>query len=181
MGERFLDAIQFFFTLNFIYYPINATAISLIPKVDNPFSMKEFRLISCCNFTYKVISKILVTRLKSLLLELVNENQYAFVKGRQIQVNILLMHEIVKNYKKTSGPKDSAIKVDIMKAFDMVKWEYLMTLLKKIGFPETYINWIWLCISTPSFSVNLNGSLVGTSNLRGVLGREIHSLLVYSS
>lgn len=71
------------------------------------------------------------------------------------------MHEIVKNYKRAGGPKDCAIKVDIMKAFDMVKWDYLMTLLKKIGFLETYVKWVWLCISTPSFSVNLNGSLVG--------------------
>lgn len=71
VGEQFLDAIQFFFTHDFIYYPMNATAISLIPKVDNPIRMNEFRPISCCNVTYKVISKILVSRLKPLLPDLV--------------------------------------------------------------------------------------------------------------
>lgn len=130
--------------------------------------MKEFKPISCCNTTYKVIAKILISRLKPLLPNLVNKNQSAFIRGRQIQDNILLMHEMVKNYKRVGGPKDCAIKVDIMKAFDMVKWDYLTLLLKKMGFPEKYVNWIWLCVSRP-FSINLNGSLVGNfKSSRGI-------------
>lgn len=58
VGNEFIEAISYFFSQDYIYYPINATAISLIPKVENPFRMKEFRPISCCNVTYKVISKI---------------------------------------------------------------------------------------------------------------------------
>lgn len=79
-----------------MYYPINATSISLIPKVDNPLMMKDFRPISCCNVTYKVITKILVRRLKPLLPSLISGNQSAFVQGKTIQSNILLIRELVK-------------------------------------------------------------------------------------
>lgn len=161
IGENFLDAIEYFFKNNYMYYPLNATSISLIPKVDNPLMMKDFRPISCCNVTYKVITKILVRRLKPLIPSLISDNQSAFVKGRSIQSNILLIHELVKNYKKQGGPKCCAIKVDIMKAFDTVNWRYLLSILKSMNFPDNFVRWIQLCITTASSSLNLNGTLTG--------------------
>lgn len=103
IGDEFTLAIDYFFKNEYIYFPINATAISLIPKSDNPINIRQFRPISCCNVVYKVISKILTNRLKTLIHLLVGENQSAFIKGRSIQSNILLMHEIVKDYKKQGG------------------------------------------------------------------------------
>lgn len=62
---------------------------------------------------------------------------------------------------KHGGPKCCAIKVDIMKAFDTVKWQYLLSMLKAMNFPPNFVRWIELCITTASFSINLNGSLTG--------------------
>lgn len=123
--------------------------------------MKDFRPISCCNFCYKVISKIIANRIKSFLSFLVDENKSAFVKGRSIQDNILLMHDLVKSYQKTGGPSSCALKADIMKAFDTVKWDYLMSILSHMNIPEDVRKWIHLCISSPSFSININGSFTG--------------------
>ena len=46
---------------------INQTFISLIPKVDNPESVKQFRLINLCNVAYKVVTKIVANRLKRIM------------------------------------------------------------------------------------------------------------------
>lgn len=123
--------------------------------------MNEFRPISCCNVCYKVISKIIANRIKVFLPHLVDENQSAFIQGRCIQDNILLMHNLVKSYQKIRGPSCCAIKVDIMKAFDTVNWDYLMSILTQMNFPHRFRNWIYLCISTSSYSINLNESLTG--------------------
>lgn len=131
VGDEFMAAIELFFTQNYLYYPINTTAISLIPKVESLVKMKEFRSICCCNVSYKILSKIIANRIKPLLPQLVDLNQSAFVKDRCIQDNILLMHNLVKSYQKIGGPSCCAIKVDIMKTFDTVKWGYLMFILKK--------------------------------------------------
>lgn len=63
---------------------INSTNIILIPKVPSPESVSQFRPISLCSFSYKVLSKILANRLKPLLPELISPTQNAFVVGRQM-------------------------------------------------------------------------------------------------
>ena len=56
-----------------------------------------------------------------------------------------------------------------MKAFDTVSWKFLLDLLDLLGFPYTFIRWIQACITTPSFSVNINGELEGFfSSARGL-------------
>lgn len=54
---------------------LNATLITLVPKVENPHSMVQFRPISLCCTLYKVISKILVSRLRTILPNLISPNQ----------------------------------------------------------------------------------------------------------
>ena len=61
-----------------------------VPSDINQTSMMQFRPISLCNTFYKILSKVLVQRLKGLLPKLVSHNQVAFVPSRQIQDNIVI-------------------------------------------------------------------------------------------
>ena len=65
----------------------NKTLISLIPKIDGARKVTDFRPIALCNVLYKIVSKALANRLKPLLGEVIDENQSAFVAGRQINDN----------------------------------------------------------------------------------------------
>ena len=56
---------------------------------------------------YKVISKILSSRLKVILPEIISDHQSAFVPGRLITDNILLAYESVHTIKKKRGKKGS--------------------------------------------------------------------------
>lgn len=51
------------------------------------------------------------------------------------------------------------MKIDISKAFNSVQWSFLLNTLKALGLPEKFIYWISLCITTSSFSVQINGKL----------------------
>ncbi|KAF7113154.1 hypothetical protein RHSIM_RhsimUnG0155100 [Rhododendron simsii] len=138
---------------------LNRTNLILIPKIPNPEAISQFRPISLCNFAYKIISKILANRLKLLLPTLISQQQSAFIQGRQIHDNIIVAHEVFHYIKhKKRGPKSfMALKLDLSKAFDRVRWNFLEERLRKLGFGEKWIEWVMLCIKTVNFSVVVNG------------------------
>ncbi|GJY53712.1 non-LTR retroelement reverse transcriptase-like protein [Tanacetum coccineum] len=135
---------------------INSTILALIPKKKGAKTMKDYRPISCCNVVYKIISKILANRLKVLLPKFITPNQSAFVKDRLLMENLLLATEIINDYHKEDITARCAMKIDISKAFDSVQWPFLLNVLKALDMPDKYIHWINLCISSASFSVQID-------------------------
>lgn len=74
---------------------LNNTFIALIPKVNVPESPKQFRPIGLCNVTYKIITKVIVNRLKVVLPKLISPTQASYVPGRQITDNIVIFQEVL--------------------------------------------------------------------------------------
>ncbi|MDF3587759.1 reverse transcriptase family protein, partial [Enterobacter hormaechei] len=59
------------------------------------------------------------------------------------------------------GPPRCALKIDIKKAYDSVNWEALSAILRHMGTPTHLLNCIVACVTTPMFSVAVNGELAG--------------------
>ena len=161
VGDDVLFAIKSFFSSGKLLKQVNATTIALIPKVSNPSQVKDFRPISCCNTIYKCIAKLIADRVKIVLPSVISPNQSAFVAGWRISDNILLCHELVRNYHRNGGVPRCALKVDLMKAYDTVRWDFMIEVLRMIGFPEKMVVWIRECMTTTMFSVSINGELNG--------------------
>ncbi|KAL0442091.1 UNVERIFIED_CONTAM: hypothetical protein Sradi_0148000 [Sesamum radiatum] len=96
--EEITDAVLEFFHSGRLLKQIIATLLVLIPKVQSPKVVVDFRPISCCNLLYKIITKIIVTRMQKVLDSLVHNTQIAFVPGRRITDNILLAQELLAAY-----------------------------------------------------------------------------------
>ncbi|XP_039033851.1 uncharacterized protein LOC120169819 [Hibiscus syriacus] len=157
----FLKAVRYFFQTSIILPAFNATVLVLAPKSLNVCMAKGFRPISCCYVFYKTITRILVSRLALFFPDMISLNQSVFVKGRNIADNTLLAQETVKGYSRKNLSPRCTIKVDLHKAFDSIGWDFLMTVLEAMGLPEVFCGWIKACITTPRYSISLNGSLVG--------------------
>ena len=64
--------------------------ISLIPKVKGAHNFNQFQPIILCNVCYKMISKIIVKRLRLLLNRMIDESHVTFVPNRSITENVVL-------------------------------------------------------------------------------------------
>ena len=86
-----ISTVQVFFHSGSLGRSLNHTLITLIPKISFPQEVSHFKPISLCNVLYKVISKIMVNRLKPFMDSIISPYQNAFIQGRNISDNILLM------------------------------------------------------------------------------------------
>ncbi|GKB28957.1 RNA-directed DNA polymerase, eukaryota, reverse transcriptase zinc-binding domain protein [Tanacetum coccineum] len=166
IGNDICLAVKEFFTSGKILGEINATLIALVPKMDTPNKVSDFRPIACCNVLYKCIRKILTNRIKNGFSKVVSLNQSAFIPGRHIQDNILITQELLKGYNRKNGAKRCAMKIDIQKAYDTISWDFLKEVMLMVGFHETMVNWIMTCITSTSFSMCVNGEVNGFFNGR---------------
>lgn len=72
-GPLVISAVKEFFQTRSPFKEFNATLISLVPKCASPSKVIDYRPISCCNVVYRIISKVLANRFKSVYLPQLRE------------------------------------------------------------------------------------------------------------
>lgn len=164
IGMDMISAVSEFFQSGSLLKQWNATVLTLIPKKMNATLISNFRPISCCNTTYKVISKLLASRLKQVLPQVISITQSAFLPGRLMVENVLMATELIRGYNWKNITKRSLLKVDLKKAFDSLEWNFIFKIMRALEFPESFINLIRQCITTTRFSVAVNGEMCGYFN-----------------
>ncbi|CAL5349484.1 unnamed protein product [Camellia sinensis] len=159
VGLTLTTVIQQMFASGDISTYLNKTLITLIPKVDHPSTMNHFRPISLSNVTMRILSKILVFRVRPFLTKLVNPLQSSFIPGRQATDNIVLVQELLHSMHKSKSSKGAmAIKIDLGKAYDRIEWPFLEQVLNEIGFPFSWITLIMKCVSITQLAILWNGA-----------------------
>jgi hypothetical protein len=131
----------------------------LILKKKSPEKMSDYWPISLCNVLYKIISKVIANRLKTVLSIIISDSQSAFVPGRLITNNVAMAFEILHKMKaKCKGKQgEMAVKLDMSKAYDHIEWQFVEAIMRKLGFAERWISMIMECICTVQYSVLLDG------------------------
>ena len=162
VGGDVTNAVLTALNYGYVSESLNHTFIALIPKIKDPKKVSDYP-ISLCNVVYKLIAKVLVNRLKMILPYIVSDSQSAFLSGRLITDNILVAFKTLHYLKrKTQGKLGfMALKLDMSKAYDRVEWEFLRRAMLHFGFADRFVSMIMACITSVSFSILLNGELVG--------------------
>lgn len=114
----------------------NSSFIVLIPKKENPRKVSDFRPISLIGCMYKVLSKVLANRLRLVIHSLISDCRSTFIKGRQILDGILIANELVDDAKRKKK-KAVLFKVDFEKAYDSVSWDFLESMMVRMGLMES--------------------------------------------
>ncbi|XP_020671991.1 uncharacterized protein LOC110091999 [Dendrobium catenatum] len=142
VGDSTWKAISIFFIFGSMHNEWKDTLIVLIPQVKNPIVPSNFRPISLCQTTYKIVSTMLVNRLKKLMPKICSEEQMAFIPGRSMSEHCILAHEIFHRFKVSKNKKwCMVVKHDMEQAYD------------SMGF-------LMECMVNVRFSIILNGKIL---------------------
>jgi exonuclease III len=135
---------------------LNRALITLVPKKMDAQEVGDYRPISLIHSFAKLFSKILANRLRPKMEELVSPNQSAFIKGRNLHDNFILVRQLARkiNSRREAGV---LLKLDISRAFDSISWSFLLEVLQRLGFPTVWLRWIIIALRTASTRVVVNG------------------------
>lgn len=140
--------------------------ISLIyKKKGDKKLLKNWRPITLLNVDYKIISKTLASRLKTVLESIISPEQTCSVPGRDISDNIASVRDII-HYCDEEKIQAYILKLDSEKAFDRVSHQYLLNLLPRFGFGEQFVEWIKIIYTDISSAVKCNGHISRFFNVK---------------
>lgn len=139
------------------FYAFNSSLVTLIPKSNNAKMIKDYWHISCSTNVYKIIAKILSSRLGKVLKNIIHHSQVAFVPDKHLQDHVLLAYELIKGYSTKDGPPRCIIQIDIQKAYDSVECNELEIIMQELSFPPKFITWILLTVKNVTYSYCING------------------------
>lgn len=95
--------------------------------------------------------------------KIVSLNQEAFVKGRWIAENIVVVQEVIHKVQTYKGKKGlMIIKIDLKKAYDHLEWSFLHKALEAWGFSMEFCWMICSCVSSVRLPTLLNGNITGS-------------------
>ena len=161
VGSSVSDEVKKVFVERRVPEYLNRTHITLIPKIQIPETLGNYRLISQCNTVYKIVTKIIVARLRTFLNKLISPLQIAFVLGRRGIDNTIIAQEFIHSISKKRGKVGyMVLKIDLEKAYDKFEWSFTRDMLFRVNFPLDLIEVIMSCVSMVSTSIMVNGEVL---------------------
>ncbi|GJW52054.1 RNA-directed DNA polymerase, eukaryota [Tanacetum coccineum] len=156
VGPDLCTAVEWFFDHGSFSIGCNSSFIALIPKTLDPKIVSDYRPICLIGSLYKVVTKIIATRLSTVIFDLISDAQTAFLPNRQILDGPFIINELLSRCKKTH--QAMVFKVDFTKAYDSIRWDYLEDVLKSFGFGSKWCSWIRGSLNSGMASILVNGS-----------------------
>ncbi|KAJ0837719.1 putative RNA-directed DNA polymerase [Helianthus annuus] len=134
-----------------------ASFITIVPKINDPVSLENYRPINLVGVISKVVSKVIANRMRKVMDNIISEAQSAFLRGRYILDGPLIVNELI-SWSRKKKSKAFILKIDFEKAYDNVNWKFVVNILHQMGFPPKWCSWIMGILESASSSVLVNGA-----------------------
>ena len=143
--------------------------------------MGNYKPISLCNIVYKIVTKVIVARLRPYLDKLISPLQVAFVPGRKGIDNAIIAQEVIHSINKKKGKVGyMALKIDLEKVYDKLEWSFIKDMLVKINLLVDLVDIIMSCVLTVFTFIMVNeDALESIYSSRGIRQGDPLSLYLF--
>ena len=143
--------------------------------------MGNYKPISLCNIVYKIVTKVIVARLRPYLDKLISPLQAAFVPGRKGIDNAIIAQEVIHSINKKKGKVGyMALKIDLEKVYDKLEWSFIKDMLVKINLLVDLVDIIMSCVLTVFTFIMVNeDALESIYSSRGIRQGDPLSLYLF--
>ena len=181
LAEILVNALNHSFETGMLSISQRRGIVKLIPKKDADLQLiKNWRPMSLLNCDYKIATKAIAGRIKTLLPNLISDDQTGFVKDRFIGENIRLIDSVMKFTPSRNIPELLLFLV-FEKAFDTLEWAFIHNTLSYFIFGPSLIRWIKVFTATLKVVFLIMAGQAISSSSVGELGKAVHFRLTYSS
>ena len=156
IGSDLVDVINYAFENEKLTLTMRRGIIVLIWKCNEREYLKNWRPISLLNCDYKIITKILASRISDFIPKIIHPNQKCSVKGRSIHDGTSLIRDLIEYVNRNNLP-GLIVSLDQTKAYDRVEWDFLFKVLEKFNFGPNFIKMIKTCYNNIQSAVKVNG------------------------
>ena len=171
------SVLNFSFEIGQLPIPQKCGIIKLIPRKDaDPNLIKNWRPLTPLNCDYKIVSKAIANRIKTVLPELISDDQSGFIKNRCISDNIRMLDSVIQ-YTANKNIPGLLLFLDFEKAFDTLEWSFIEKSLQHFGFGPSPSKWVRLFYCKTE-SLNLNNGW--TSNFFELTRLPVVTLSLYT-
>uniref|UniRef100_A0A453BCR0 Reverse transcriptase domain-containing protein n=1 Tax=Aegilops tauschii subsp. strangulata TaxID=200361 RepID=A0A453BCR0_AEGTS len=155
--QDFLDVFQQLYDLRGRgFYKLNQALLTLLPKKADAQGLRDYRPICLIHLVAKIFAKVLSIRLSAKLDNLVSRNQNAFISGRSLHDNYVLVKQSLKLLHQLGAPR-VMLMLDLTRAFDSLSWPFPFEVLRQYGFGSRFLEWRAILLSSVSTRILLNG------------------------
>ena len=164
LAPDLLDVFTDFESLGRLPDSFTTGIVTLLHKNKDKTDLKNWRPITLLNLDCKLFSKLLAARMSLFLEELIHPDQACAVPGRKITDSLLLIRDTIC-FARDRNFQLVVLNLDFEKAFDRVSHQYLFQVLKQMGFPKRFIDWVALLYRGTTSKFIVNGHLTKAVNI----------------
>lgn len=136
---------------------LELATIILLPKSGKDRQKyTSYRPLSLLNSDYKIISKLIASRMESIIPKIVNADQTGFVKNRYGSDNVRRLFHIIETARSHKDPM-LILSMDAEKAFDRIEPSFLFQTLEVMNFGTKFIRFIKTLFNGPKAQILTNG------------------------